>query len=631
MHPTARPASGAAGTARPSGRKKIVVPKMDRRSAAPAQPAPPEKVQITRTITITEGVSIKELSEKLEVRAKDVLKRLLEKGIFATINQTLDSENAAEIARAFGAEVKVISFEEEVFREEEDEDRKEDLVPRAPVVTVMGHVDHGKTSLLDAIRETKVASGEAGGITQHIGAYEIETQDRKIVFLDTPGHEAFTLMRARGAKVTDVVVLVVAADDGVMPQTLEAINHARAAQVPILVAINKIDKPDAMPDRVKKQLADRGLAPEDWGGETVLVEVSAKQRTNLDLLLEMILLVADMQSLKANPERLASGTVLEAKLDRGRGPVATIIVQNGTLRVGDSFIIGAIYGKIRAMFNDRGQPIIEAPPSTPVEILGLEDVPQAGDRLQALEDTSKARQIAAHRQTKLREAALAKSARLTLEQLHEKMAAGEVKELALIIKADVQGSVEVLADTLGKLGNERVKTKVIHAGVGAITETDVLLASASNAVIVGFNVRPERKANDLAQLEHVDIRLHTVIYEVVEEIKKAMSGLLSATFNEVMQGRADVRDTFRISKVGTIAGCYVQEGKVTRESRIRVLRDNVVVHEGHVRSVRRFKEDVSEVKFGTECGISVENFNDIKVGDVLETYTLERVMEPAIA
>ncbi len=631
MHPTARPAAGARTPSRPVAPRRIVVPKAERHPVPVPQPAAPEEVQITRTITITEGVSIKELSEKLEVRAKDVLKRLLEKGIFATINQTLDSETAAEMARAFGAQVKVITFEEEVFRENEEEDRKEDLTSRAPVVTVMGHVDHGKTSLLDAIRETKVASGEAGGITQHIGAYEVETQDRKVVFLDTPGHEAFTLMRARGAKVTDVVVLVVAADDGVMPQTLEAINHARAAQVPIVVAINKIDKPDAMPERVKKQLADRGLAPEDWGGDTVQVEVSAKQRKNLDLLLEMILLVADMQSLKANPSRLASGTVLEAKLDRGRGPVATIIVQNGTLRVGDSFIVGAIYGKVRAMFNDRGMPIIEAPPSTPVEILGLEDVPQAGDRLQAIEDTNKARQIAAHRQTKLREAALAKSARLTLEQLHEQMAAGEVKELALIIKADVQGSVEVLADTLGKLGNEKVKTKVIHAGVGAITETDVLLASASNAVIVGFNVRPERKANDLAQLENVDIRLHTVIYEVVEEIKKAMSGLLSAVFKEVTLGRAEVRDTFRISRVGTIAGCYVQEGKVTRDSRIRVLRDNVVVHEGRVRSVRHFKEDVAEVKFGTECGISVENFNDIKVGDVLEAYTLERVMEPAIA
>ena len=631
MHPTKRPFGAAPGAARPTGRKQIVVPRVDRRAAPPAHPAVPEEVQITRTITITEGVSIKELSEKLGVRAKDVMKRLLDKGIFATINQTIDSETASEMARAFGAEVKVISFEEEVFRDNEEEDRKEDLLPRAPVVTVMGHVDHGKTSSLDAIRETKVAAGEAGGITQHIGAYEVETQGRKVVFLDTPGHEAFTLMRARGAKVTDVVVLVVAADDGVMPQTLEAINHARAAQVPIVVAINKIDKPDAMPERVRKQLADRGLAPEDWGGDTVLVEVSAKQRKNLDLLLEMILLVADLQALKANPDRLASGTVLEAKLDKGRGPVATIVVQNGTLRVGDSFIVGAIYGKVRAMFNDRGHPIIEAPPSTPVEILGLEDVPRAGDRLQALDDTTKARQISAHRQTKLREAALAKSARLTLEQLHAQMAAGEVKELALIIKADVQGSVEVLADTLGKLGNERVKTKVIHAGVGAITETDVLLASASNGVIVGFNVRPERKANDLAQLENVDIRLHTVIYEVVDEIKKAMSGLLSAVFKEVTMGRAEVRDTFRVSKFGTIAGCYVQDGKVGRDSRIRVLRDNVVVHEGRVRSVRRFKEDVAEVRSGTECGISVENFSDIKVGDVLEAYVLERVMEPAIA
>ena len=630
MHPTARPVAAAPGAA--AVRKKVIVPpKVERPPVPAAHPAVPEEVQITRTITISEGVSVKELSEKLEVRAKDVLKRLLEKGIFATINQTLDSETAKEIARAFGAEVKVISFEEEVFREHEEEDRPEDLMPRAPVVTVMGHVDHGKTSLLDAIRETKVASGEAGGITQHIGAYQVEAQGRKVVFLDTPGHEAFTLMRARGAKVTDIVVLVVAADDGVMPQTLEAINHARAAQVPIVVAINKIDKPDAMPERVKKQLADRGLTPEEWGGDTVTVEVSAKQRKNLDLLLEMILLVADMQTLKANPRRLASGTVLEAKLDRGRGPVATVIVQNGTLRTGDSLIVGAIYGKVRAMFNDRGQPIAEAPPSTPVEILGLEDVPQAGDRFQAIEDTAKARQIAAYRQTKLREAALAKTARLTLEQLHEQMAAGEVKELPLIIKADVQGSVEVLADTLSKLGNERVKTKVIHAGVGAITETDVLLASASNAVIVGFNVRPERKANDLAQLEHVDIRLHTIIYEVVEEIKKAMAGLLSPVFKEVTLGRAEVRDTFRISKVGTVAGCYVQEGKVTRDARVRVLRDNVVVHEGRVRSVRRFKEDVPEVKSGTECGISIENFNDIKVGDVLEAYTVERVMEPAIA
>ena len=634
MHPTAtRPASSGAGpAARLAARKQPMAPPTGRHPVpAPSHPVVPEEVPITRSITITEGVSVKELSEKLEVRARDVLKSLLDKGIFATINQTLDSETASEISRAFGAETKVISFEDEVFQESEEADREEELVPRGPVVTVMGHVDHGKTSLLDAIRETKVAAGEAGGITQHIGAYHVETQGRKIVFLDTPGHEAFTLMRARGAKVTDIVVLVVAADDGVMPQTLEAINHARAAQVPIVVAVNKIDKPEAMPERVKKQLADRGLMSEDWGGDTVVVEVSAKQQKNLDLLLEMILLVADLQALKANPARLASGTVLEAKLDRGRGPVATVIVQNGTLHVGDSFIVGAIYGKVRAMFDDRGRPCTEAPPSTPVEILGLDDVPQAGDRLQAIEDTTKARQISVHRQTKLRDAALAKSARLTLEQLHAKMAAGEVKELALIIKADVQGSVEVLADTLSKLGNERVKTKVIHAGVGAITETDVLLASASNAVIVGFNVRPERKANDLAQLENVDIRLHTVIYEVVDELKKAMVGLLSAVYKETSLGRAEVRDTFHISKVGAVAGCYIQEGKVTRDAKIRLLRDNAVVYEGRIRSVRRFKEDVPEVRLGTECGIALENFSDIKVGDVIEAYSVERVMEPALA
>jgi translation initiation factor IF-2 len=587
-----------------------------------------EEVPITRTITITEGVAIKELSEKLEVRARDVIKGLLDKGIFATINQTLDSQTAKEIARRFGADAAIISYEDEIIQEVEEADRPEDLQPRAPVVTVMGHVDHGKTSLLDAIRETNVTAREAGGITQHIGAYQAEVHGRKIVFLDTPGHEAFTMMRARGSRVTDVVVLVVAADDGVMPQTLEAINHARAAKVPIVVAINKIDKAEAQPERVKRQLADHGLMAEDWGGDTVTVEVSAKQRKNLNLLLEMILLVADMQALKANPRRPASGTVLEAKLDRGRGPVATVLVQNGTLRAGDSFIVGAIYGKVRAMLDDRGRPVTEAPPSTPVEVLGLEDVPQAGDRILAIEDTVKARQIALHRQAKLREAALAKSARLTLEQLHEQLAAGDVKELPLIIKADVQGSVEVLADTLNKLSTEKVKIKVIHAGVGAITETDVLLASASNAVVIGFNVRPERKAMELAQLEKVDIRLHTIIYNVTDEIKKAMAGLLAVTVKEVALGRAQVRETFRISKVGTVAGCSVQEGKITREAKVRLLRDNVVVYEGRVRSLRRFKEDVPEVKTGMECGVALENFNDVKVGDVIEAYVTEKVTEP---
>jgi translation initiation factor IF-2 len=633
MHPTAvRPSSAAvvpAGRPRPAHPASPVVPRSQ--PVTPSRPMAPEQVAITRKITITEGVSIKELSEKLEVRAKDVIKRLLDKGIFATINQTLDSQTATEISRGFGAETSIISFEEEVTQVEEVSDKPEDLSPRAPVITVMGHVDHGKTSLLDAIRETNVTAHEAGGITQHIGAYQVEVNSRKVVFLDTPGHEAFTLMRARGAKVTDIVVLVVAADDGVMPQTLEAMNHARAAKVPIIVAINKIDKPEAQAERVKRQLADNGLMAEEWGGDTVTVEVSAKQRKNLDLLLEMILLVADLQGLKANPKRLASGTVLEAKLDRGRGPVATVLVQNGTLHIGDAFVVGAIYAKVRAMFDDRGRPVLEGGPSTPIEVLGLEDVPQAGDRFQVIDDTSKARQIVLHRQAKAREAALAKSARLTLEQLHEQLAAGEVKELPLIIKADVQGSVEVLADTLTKLGDDKVKIKVIHAGVGAITETDVLLGSASNGVIIGFNVRPERKASELAQLEKVDIRLHTIIYELSDEIKKAMKGLLAVKFKETSLGRAEVRDIFRIAKVGTVAGCYIQDGKVAREAHVRLLRDNVVIHQGRVRSLRRFKEDVEEVRTGMECGVVLENFNDVKVGDVIEAFVTERVAEPALA
>ena len=640
MHPTsARPAaSGAVATGGPPpsrppmGRSQ---PPMMRRgpspSMSPSRPVVPEEVPITRKITITEGIAIKELSEKLEARAKDVIKRLLDKGIFATINQTLDGPTAVEIARSFGAEAAIVSYEEEVLQEVEESDRPEDLVPRAPVVTVMGHVDHGKTSLLDALRETNVAAHEAGGITQSIGAYQVVGQGKKVTFIDTPGHEAFTLMRARGARVTDIVVLVIAADDGIMPQTMEAINHARAAKVPIVVAINKIDKPDAQPERVKRQLADNDLMPEEWGGQTVTVEVSAKQHKNLDLLLEMILLVTEMQQLKANPKRLASGTVLEAKLDRGRGPVATVLIQNGTLRIGDSFIVGAIYGKVRALFDDHGRPVLEAPPSTPVEVLGLEDVPQAGDRVQVIEDTLKARQIALHRQGKLRDAALAKSARLTLEQLHEQLAAGDVKELPRIIKADVQGSVEVLAETLIKLSNDRVKIKVIHAGAGAITESDVLLASASNAVIIGFNVRPERKATELAQLETVDIRLHTIIYNVTDEIKKAMVGLLAITFKETILGRAEVRDTFHITKVGTVAGCIIQEGKILRDSQIRLERDHVVVFSGKVRSLRRFKDDVAEVKSGMECGISLENYNDVKIGDVIEAYVKERVAEPAMA
>ncbi len=641
MHPTASTPGAVAG-ARPVDAGAAARLHHARRPATaagaprlqpmvPPKPVAPEEVPITKNIVITEGISVKELSEKLDVRAKDVIKRLLDKGIFSTINQTLDSQTAQEVASAFGAEASVISFEEEVAHEVEQADKPEDLKPRAPVVTVMGHVDHGKTSLLDAIRETNVTAREAGGITQHIGAYHVEVRGRQVVFLDTPGHEAFTLMRARGAKVTDVVVLVVAADDGVMPQTNEAINHARAAKVPILVAINKIDKPDAQPERVKKQLADQNLLPEEWGGDTVVVEVSAKQKKNLDLLLEMILLVADLQGMKANPNRPASGTVIEARLDRGRGPVAAVLVQNGTLHAGDAFIVGPIYGKVRAMLDDRGEFITNAPPSMPVEVLGLEDVPQAGDRLQVIEDTAKARQIAVHRQAKAREAALAKSARLTLDHLHQQLAAGDVKELPLIIKADVQGSVEVLTETLTKLSDDRVKVKVIHAGVGAITETDILLAAASNAVVIGFSVRPERKASELASLEKVDIRLHTIIYELVDEIRKAKAGLLAVKYKETSLAHVEIRETFRVSKVGTVAGCYVQDGKLARDSRVRLLRDNVVVYEGRVKSLRRFKDDVAEVRAGMECGVSLENYSDVKTGDLIEAFVTERVIEEVLA
>jgi translation initiation factor IF-2 len=496
----------------------------------------------------------------------------------------------------------------------------------------MGHVDHGKTTLLDAIRETRVAEREAGGITQHIGAYAVQVGDRNVVFLDTPGHEAFTMMRARGARVTDVVVLVVAADDGVMPQTKEAIDHAKAAGVPIVVAINKIDKPNANPDRVKKELSDLGLVPEDWGGQTVTVPVSAKKRENIPALLEMILLVTELSELKANPKRNASGTVLEAKLDKGRGPVATVLVQDGTLHVGDTLIAGTIVGRVRALIDDRGKPIKNAPPATPVEVLGLGGLPAPGDTFQALADAAKARQIAQYRQAQAKDKALgAKGARLTLESLQAQIAEGGMKELPIIIKADVQGSAEVLADTLTKLSDERVKMRIIHSGVGAINESDVLLAAASNAIIIGFNVRPDRNASDVADRDKVDIRLHSVIYNVVDEMKKAMTGLLEPTLKEVRIGSAEVRETFRVPKFGTIAGCMVTEGRITRsgDTQARLLRDNVVVHEGKIASLRRFKDDASEVKAGFECGIGFEKYNDIKIGDVIEAFVVERVAATA--
>ena len=565
-----------------------------------------EPQPITRNITITEGISVKDLAEKLGIRAKDLIARLVMRGVFATINQTLDAELASEMARFFGADTEVISFEEQAAKDTteaaEASEEGVEVVSRPPVVTIMGHVDHGKTTLLDSIRSTDVAGGEAGGITQHIGAYKVRIADasspafgREIVFLDTPGHEAFTRMRSRGAKATDIVVLVTAADDGVMPQTIEAIDHAHAAEVPIIVAVNKIDKPDAMPERVKKQLADRGLVPEDWGGKTVFVDVSAKKKTNLNLLLEMICLTADLQELKATPARAASGVVLEAKLDRGRGPVATILVQNGTLKAGDNFVVGNAYGKVRAMFDDRGQVLQEAPPSTPVEILGLESLPQAGDQITVVTDREKARDISEYREQKAREATLAKSSRVSLEGLAEQLKTAGIKELNIILKADVQGSVEVLGDLLGRLSNDKVRLKLLRSGIGAITETDVLLASASNAIVIGFNVRPERKASELAEQEKVDIRLHSIIYELQDEIKRAMTGLLEPTIKETYQGRAEVLETFRIPKVGTVAGCRVSDGHIKRDNEVRLLRDNVVVFKGKIGSLRRFKDDASEV------------------------------------
>jgi translation initiation factor IF-2 len=621
---------GRAGEKRPARqvRERIEEEKILRPTRRQVETGPPP---INREITISEGITVKELSEKLDVKANLVIKKLLDRGIFATINQTLDSKLATEVARDFGASTATVTYEEEAMQAVELAEDPKDQQKRPPVVTVMGHVDHGKTSLLDGIREANVAAREAGGITQHIGAYQVEIHNRKIVFIDTPGHEAFTRMRARGAKVTDVVVLVVAADDGVMPQTIEAIDHARAAAVPIIVAVNKIDKLDAQPERIKQQLADRGLLAEDWGGDTVMVPVSAKTHQNLELLLEMILLVADLQDLKANPSRPAMGTVIEAQLDRGRGPVATVLVRNGTLSVGDSFICGAVFGKVRAMHNDRGLPVRKAEPSTPVEVLGLESLPEVGDDFQVVTDTAKAKQIVNFRDQKAREAALAKSSRLTLEQLHQQMEAGEVKELQIIIKTDVGGSAEVLSETLQKLSNDKIKVRALRAAVGAINESDVLLASTSNAIIIGFNVRPERNAAALAEQEKVDVRLHTIIYNVTDEIKRAMQGLLEPVFREVYRGRAEVRETFRISKVGNVAGCMVQDGTITRDSEVRLLRDNVVVYTGKVSSLRRFKDDVSEVKSGMECGVTLQNYSDVKQGDIIEAFVTERVASEVFA
>jgi translation initiation factor IF-2 len=600
-----------------------------------------EPLPITRDITVTEGISVKDLAEKLEIRAKDLIASLLMNGVFVTVNQSLDAEMVKEVSAKFGASATVISYEEELANQAIEEvleapNANELEVPRAPVVTVMGHVDHGKTSLLDAIRETDVAAGEAGGITQHIGAYKVRfskegspASGREIVFLDTPGHEAFTRMRARGAKVTDIVVIVVAADDGVMPQTLEAIDHAKAAEVPIIVAVNKVDKPEANPDRVKKQLADRGLIPEEWAGagqdSTVFVEVSAKKRLNLDLLLEMICLVSDIRAPKATPGRKAVGSVLEAKLDRGRGAVATVLVQDGTLRLNDSYIVGNTFGKVRAMFDDRGRALEEAGPSTPIEVLGLEAIPDAGDTFLVVADRDKAKSIAQYRKMKEREAQLAKSSRVSLEGLAEQIRQSGVKDLPLIVKGDVTGSVEVLADSLVRMSTEKVRVKVLHSGVGSITESDVLLATASNAIIIGFNVRPERKAAELAQQENVEIRMHSIIYELQDEIRLAMMGLLEPTFKETYMGRAEVLNIFKIPKVGTIAGCRVQDGVIRRDAEVKVMREGTQIFKGKIGSLKRFKDDAREVTNGMECGIGLANFGDLKEGDLIEAFSTEKL------
>src|SRR5882724_11314009 len=613
------PASPAPAVTRPARPEPVMPP------PRPVAPAPPPVPEVLKEITITEGVTIKELSEKLERKAKDIITRLISRGILATINQPLDVKLAQEICRELGFDAKVISFEEEFTREEAVEAVPANQRTRFPVVTIMGHVDHGKTSLLDAIRESNIVGGEAGGITQHIGAYHIRHKNRGITFIDTPGHEAFTMMRARGARVTDIVVLVVAADDGVMPQTVEAIDHARAAGVPLVVAINKVDKPGANLDRVKKQLSDQSLLVEDWGGDVVAVPISAKQKTGINELLEMILLVADIGDLKADPTSQASGTVLDARLDKSRGPVATILVQRGTLRVGDPFIAGAVHGKVRAMFDDLGHRVREAGPSIPAEVLGLEGVPRAGDLFQVLEEEWKVRQIGAFRQQKLRQEAMAKSSRLTLDHLYLQIKEGMVKELPLVVKADVQGSIEALTKTLTDLPSDKVKIKVIHSGTGAVTESDVLLASASNAIIIGFNVRPERSAQDLADKEKVDVRLHSIIYDVANEIRNAMVGLLEPESKEVYLGRAEVRQVFKVPKIGAIAGCMVNDGRIARTAEARLLRDNVVVYTGKIASLRRFKDDASEVKAGYECGIGLANFNDVKNGDVIEAFKIEKV------
>jgi len=579
---------------------------------------------IKRIIKISETISVGELAKRMGIKANDLIKSLMKLGMMVTINHTLDFDTSAILASEYGYEIENMAVDlDEIY--ESAPDVPESLEKRPPVVTIMGHVDHGKTSLLDSIREANVIAGEAGGITQHIGAYDVELNGRKITFLDTPGHEAFTAMRARGAKVTDIVILVVAADDGVMPQTREAINHSKAAGVPIVVAINKIDKPNARPDRVKQELLEFGLVSSEYGGDCTMVEVSAKKRINLDGLLEMVLLQADVMDLKANPNKPAKGTIVEAKLDRGRGPVATVLVQEGTLKNGDYCVVGVHSGRVRAIHNDRGEKVAGAGPSMPVEVIGLSGVPDAGDIFVSLKDEKQAKEIATLRQIKQREIEMAKHSKVTLEDLYKQIQSGDVKDLNVIVKGDVQGSVEVVSESFRKLSTDAVRLNVIHSGVGAITETDVNLAAASNTIIIGFNVRPEVKAQAMAEKEGVDIRLYSIIYDAVEDVKKAMEGLLEPTLKEKYLGRAEIREVFSVPKVGNVAGCFVLDGKMQRNAQVRLLRDNVVIYEGKLSSLRRIKDDVKEVASGYECGIGLENFNNIKVGDFIEAFEIEKV------
>ncbi|MBA2878652.1 translation initiation factor IF-2 [Anoxybacillus kamchatkensis] len=596
------------------------------------QQAPQQEVQkkkekeLPKKITFEGSLTVAELAKKLGKEPSEIIKKLFMLGIIATINKDLDKDAIELICSDYGVEVEEkVTIDETEFETIEIVDHPEDLVERPPVVTIMGHVDHGKTTLLDSIRHTKVTEQEAGGITQHIGAYQVVVNGKKITFLDTPGHEAFTTMRARGAQVTDIVILVVAADDGVMPQTVEAINHAKAAKVPIIVAVNKIDKPTANPDRVMQELMEYELVPEEWGGDTIYCKLSALTGEGIDNLLEMILLVSEMEELKANPNRRATGTVIEAKLDKGRGPVATLLVQSGTLRVGDPIVVGYTYGRVRAMTNDLGRRVKEAGPSTPVEITGLNEVPQAGDRFMVFEDEKKARQIGEARAQKQIAQQRSVKARVSLDDLFEKIKQGEMKELNIIVKADVQGSVEALVAALQKIEVEGVRVKIIHSGVGAVTEYDIMLASASNAIVIGFNVRPDANAKRVAEAEKVDIRLHRIIYKVIEEIEAAMKGMLDPEYEEKVIGQAEVRQTFKVSKVGTIAGCYVTDGKITRDSSVRLIRQGIVVYEGQIDTLKRYKDDVKEVAQGYECGITIKNFNDIKEGDVIEAYMMQEV------